>query len=205
MQRHSNTLGRYRFTRCSPDYVTLINLYHVSQQTLEWSWYVPRSTPPVLPLNTTVQLFAAMDSNIAVWSLSGTQRDTWRIHSSLKLRENSPVSALDSKSGASVQYLPIVPARSTLLVNYVCINRSPRCQLPAWTIRLYSISRGRLTYLDEQVVNCVRVCLCWILCFFNSCIAPAHVRKSSFVSHWHTWQLLRKRVVVRYSAINHLR
>ena len=40
-----------------------------------------------------------MNTRVAVWSLSGTQSDTWRIHSSLVLPEDHAVTTLDCNAG----------------------------------------------------------------------------------------------------------
>ncbi|OAX44398.1 hypothetical protein K503DRAFT_383768 [Rhizopogon vinicolor AM-OR11-026] len=44
-------------------------------------------------------IVASMNTHIAAWSLSGTQNDTWRVHSSLSLPHGDTVTALDCKSG----------------------------------------------------------------------------------------------------------
>ncbi|KAJ3516450.1 hypothetical protein NLJ89_g1100 [Agrocybe chaxingu] len=44
-------------------------------------------------------IVAAMKSRICAWSLSGTQQDTWRIHSTLVLQENHEITTLDNKAG----------------------------------------------------------------------------------------------------------
>ncbi|KAL0951404.1 hypothetical protein HGRIS_008099 [Hohenbuehelia grisea] len=40
-----------------------------------------------------------MNNQLAAWSLSGVQNDAWRVHSSLTLPENQPITATDTKSG----------------------------------------------------------------------------------------------------------
>ncbi|CAA7258624.1 unnamed protein product [Cyclocybe aegerita] len=44
-------------------------------------------------------IVASMKSRICAWSLSGTQQDIWRIHSTLVLQENHEVTTLDNKAG----------------------------------------------------------------------------------------------------------
>lgn len=46
-----------------------------------------------------VQLVASMGSRVATWAMSGVQSDAWRVHSSLHLPDDSPITALDCKSG----------------------------------------------------------------------------------------------------------
>lgn len=46
-----------------------------------------------------VQIVAAMKSRLAAWSLSGTQKDTWRIHSTLVFPERYDVTVLDNDAG----------------------------------------------------------------------------------------------------------
>ena len=59
-----------------------------------------------------------MGAHIAVWSLSGAQKDVWRVHSSLQLRESDDVKALDSKSGVSTseRNWEIIPSKLSHLL-----------------------------------------------------------------------------------------
>ncbi|KAF8807734.1 WD repeat-containing protein [Phlegmacium glaucopus] len=44
-------------------------------------------------------IVAAMNTRLAVWSISGTQQDTWRIHSTLVLPDTHVITTLDNKAG----------------------------------------------------------------------------------------------------------
>ncbi|KLO15044.1 hypothetical protein SCHPADRAFT_871712 [Schizopora paradoxa] len=67
---------------------------------------------------------ASSGSQIAFWSLSGTQRDTWRVHSSLSMLGGHEVTAMDCKSG-----LLAVSTPDSLSV----YNLSLEDDLPTWT------------------------------------------------------------------------
>ena len=40
-----------------------------------------------------------MKTRLAAWSISGTQQDTWRIHSTLVLPDTHVITTLDNKAG----------------------------------------------------------------------------------------------------------
>ena len=40
-----------------------------------------------------------MNTRLAAWSISGTQQDTWRIHSTLVLPDAHVITTLDNKAG----------------------------------------------------------------------------------------------------------
>ena len=50
------------------------------------------------------KIAASSGPHIACWSLSGVQKDTWRVHSSLTVSDGQPVTALDCKSGMCIAY-----------------------------------------------------------------------------------------------------
>ena len=54
----------------------------------------PPPHPPHSP-----QVVASLDNRVVAWSLSGTQNDYWRVHSSLLLSEDQQISALNCMSG----------------------------------------------------------------------------------------------------------
>ena len=48
-----------------------------------------------------MQIAASLGQSIAFWSLSGVQKDVWRVHYSLVIADNNSFSAIDCKSGKS--------------------------------------------------------------------------------------------------------
>lgn len=50
------------------------------------------------------KIAASSGPHIACWSLSGVQKDTWRVHSSLTVSDGRPVTAIDCKSGMLYKY-----------------------------------------------------------------------------------------------------
>ena len=68
-----------------------------------WFRYeISASVPSLLPLRdvyTISKIVAAMNTRVAAWSISGTQQDTWRIHSTLVLPDTHIITTLDNKAG----------------------------------------------------------------------------------------------------------
>ncbi|KAJ6509386.1 RAVE protein 1 C terminal-domain-containing protein, partial [Mycena vitilis] len=82
-------------------------------------------------------IVASMQTRIAAWSLSGVQRDAWRLHSSLVLPPNHTVTALDSKSG-----LLAVGSENSLSVYTLILEND----LPTWSQKwIVSIETPSLT------------------------------------------------------------
>ncbi|KAJ7654974.1 RAVE protein 1 C terminal-domain-containing protein [Mycena polygramma] len=82
-------------------------------------------------------IVASMQTRIAAWSLSGVQRDAWRLHSSLVLPPNHTVTALDSKSG-----LLAVGSENSLSVYTLILEND----LPTWSQKwMVSIETPSLT------------------------------------------------------------
>ncbi|GLB36004.1 putative RAVE protein 1 C terminal [Lyophyllum shimeji] len=112
-------------------------------------------------------IFAATNSRIAAWILSGVQHDAWRIHSTLVLPEGRTITTLDSKSGLLVvgsqlglsvytlileNDLPTWSQKWTVSVTSpACARFAPSLMYIATTsahdnaIRLYSTTSGRQT------------------------------------------------------------
>jgi hypothetical protein len=55
-----------------------------------------------------IKVVAAMGTRIVCWSLSGGRAGVWRIHSTLVLPKDAPVTALDCMSGNSILFTAIV-------------------------------------------------------------------------------------------------
>jgi hypothetical protein len=92
-----------------------------------------------------------MNTRIAVWSLSGTQSDTWRIHSSLVLPENHTVTTLDCNAGNNLGASRDMPSSFR-------IRFTGRWQ-PGRFIRLHSHIRERPPDLVPKVDAPVRLCV----------------------------------------------
>ena len=52
-------------------------------------------------LSPTLQIIAAVGTRVAAWCLSGNDKDSWRVHSTLVLPDGAAVTALASRSGLS--------------------------------------------------------------------------------------------------------
>lgn len=81
---------------------------------------------PVLSL--TLQVIAAVGTRVAAWGLSGNDKDSWRVHSTLVLPDGAAVTALASRSGLSSSPFPKVP---------LTFLRTSRRWLPEWLVYLY--------------------------------------------------------------------
>lgn len=112
-------------------------------------------------------IIAAMGERVAAWCPTGKEKDSWRVHSTLVLPENSTITALDSRSGLLAvgskdglsvytlildNDLPTWSAKWTVLTeSSALISFSPSLQfisvstLEGHDVRLYSTTSGRTT------------------------------------------------------------
>ncbi len=100
------------------------------------------------------QIVAAMRSRLAAWSLSDTQKDAWRIHSTLVFPERYDVTVLDNDAG--INHL------AYWYSHFFMLFRTPRCRLWETTFGLHSCSWGRSPYLVHKVDSLVRVMMCLV-------------------------------------------
>ena len=93
-----------------------------------------------------IKVVAAMGTRIVCWSLSGGRAGVWRIHSTLVLPKDAPVTALDCMSGNSILFTAIViPLRGDLITRVACDwdHGHPICP--------HSESRGRCLVVDSEM------------------------------------------------------
>ncbi|KAF9244559.1 RAVE protein 1 C terminal-domain-containing protein [Melanogaster broomeanus] len=94
-------------------------------------------------------IVASMNSQIAAWSLSGVQSDTWRIHSSLVLPDGDLVTALDCRSAGLLS----VGSQSGLSVYTLILENDLLTWSKKWSARVVTPSIAKFAPTLAYIVT----------------------------------------------------